>query len=262
MRSGTLLLLPATSYVLGLIVWVGAFAAAGRFADPTLSRLAIASFIVLLPGTVLGTFFGVAFVYALDQRLSGRPASARDGLHAAWDRRAAILAWSLLAAGVGAILQALQQLRSEWAAVPLLSWLAGAAWGVLTLFVLPILALEDLNLRETVRRAGGLVRRRWGEGIAGATNLTLVMIIAAAVLGLTIGAAAAVAEPDSDAVRAVYVAGIAIGFLLIAVIAVAGEVLALALYRHAVGRGAVAPFTDDDLDHALVARRRLRRRRR
>jgi hypothetical protein len=42
----------------------------------------------------------------------------------------------------------------------------------------------------------------------------------------------------------------------------AGQVLALALYRHATGGAAIGPFTRDDLYHALVPRRRFRLRRR
>jgi hypothetical protein len=260
-RSGRLLLLPAAAYVFGCGTWIGAFVLAGHVADATMSRLVVTSFIGLLPGTLVGTFFGVAYLSALDRQLSGRPATVGGGLGHAWARRRAIFGWSLLAAGVGAVLQALQQLRAEWAAGPLLSWVAGAAWGVLTLFVLPVLAVEDLGLRDTLRRAGALVRRRWGEGIAGVSNLTLVAVAASVVVCTLLVVGTAVAAPSGTASDAVFVAALAASVLIIVAIGSAMQVLALALYRHAAGAGPVAPFTDDDLQHALVARRRWLRRR-
>ncbi len=137
-------------------------------------------------------------------------------------------------------MQALAQLRSEWAAASLVSW---------------------LGLRDTLRRAGAIVRRRWGEGMAGAGNLTLVAGLAGAIFGLVVAVASFVAAPDEAALTAVFLTSITAFFLLVAAVGAAGQVLALALYRHAVGRGPLPPFTDVDLEHALVARRRLPGRR-
>jgi Family of unknown function (DUF6159) len=263
--SGSLLVLPALSFLLGMATWIAAFAVAAQFVEPTMSRLVLASFILLLPGTLLGTFFGVAFVAALDRRLAGERATVGYGLRVAWCRRGAIVGWSLLAAGVGAILQGLQQLRSEWAVAPLLSWLAGAAWGVLTLFVIPVLALEEVGVRDTVRRVGELVRRRWGEGMGGAGNFMLVGAVAGAVVGAVgsvIIVAIAVVVPDRHVVVFVYLGCFFMLLLLIAAIGAAAQVLSLALYRIATTGEAVGPFTADELEHAMVPRRRLRLRRR
>jgi hypothetical protein len=258
--SGRLLLLPAASWALGVATWIGGYLLAGQWVDSTMGRLVLAGFLLLLPGTVLGTFFGVAYLAALDRRLSDEPATVRDGLRVAWRRRGAILGWSVLAAGVGALIQGLQQLRSEWAVAPLLSWLAGAAWGVLTLFVLPVIAIEDVGVRDAVRRAGGLVKQRWGEGMAGAGNLTLVAGAAGAAVAVLLAPAFVIAAPDRDAIQIVFLASLAVFVAIIAVIGTAMQVLSLALYRHATGGGAIGPFTADDLQHAIIERRRLHRR--
>ena len=255
-----LLVLPFTSFVLGSAGWIGGYLLAGVWVERTMPRLALTSFIVLVPATMLGTFLSAAFLAALSRRLESEPASVADGLRVAWRRRGPIAAWALLAAGFGALLQALQQFKSEWALAPVISALAGVAWGVLTVFVLPVLALEDLGVRDTIRRAAGIVRDRWGESVAGLGNLTLVNVVVMLPLALALGVAAGVAAPDRDAVTAIFVVGFVAFMLLVSAIGTAGQVLSLALYRHATGRPA-RPFTESELEQALVPRRTFWRRR-
>lgn len=250
-----LLVLPATSFLTGAGAWAGGYVLAGEFAGAPEGRAVLASLAVLLPATFVGSFCGVAYLAALDRRLSGERAGVRDGLRVAWRRRRAILGWSLLAAGVGALIQAAQQLRGGWAAAPLVSWLAGAAWAVLTLFVLPVLALEDRDVRGSVRRSAGLVRRRWGESAGGVGSIWLVGFAAIVAVSVAMGIGAGLAGPGI-AGDAVLVAGCGLGALLLVLAGLATEILALALYRHAAGRGATAPFTPDDLDGAIIPRRR------
>jgi hypothetical protein len=93
------------------------------------------------------------------------------------------------------------------------------------------------------------------------SNLTLVAVAASVVVCTLLVVGTAVAAPSGTASDAVFVAALAASVLIIVAIGSAMQVLALALYRHAAGAGPVAPFTDDDLQHALVARRRWLRRR-
>jgi hypothetical protein len=255
----SLLVLPFASFLLGTGGWMGGWLLAGTWVERTMPRFALTGFIVLLPLTIAGTFLGVAFIAALSRRLDGEHAGVADGLRLAWARRGPVLRWSLLAAGVGAILQGLQQLKSEWALAPLLSWLAGIAWGVLTVFVLPVLALEGVGVRAAVRRAGSLVGDRWGESVAGLGNLSLVGAVLGAPLGVAIGIGIAIAAPDRDTVMAVSVAGFVAFRLMVSAIGAAGQVLSLALYRYATGRS-TGPFRADELDDALIPRRRPRLR--
>jgi uncharacterized protein DUF6159 len=252
-----LLVLPSASFVLGTSAWIGAYVLVGTGVDRFMPRMALTGFIVLLPLTMLGTFLGVAFLCALNRRLDGQRASAVDGLRMAWQRRGPVFRWSLVAAGVGAILQALQQLRSEWALAPLVSWLAGLAWGVLTVFVLPVLAVEGVGVRDAAQRATGLVRDKWGEGVAGLGNLSLVGMVAIVPVSLVLGVAAGVTARDPEAREIVFVAGFVAFMLVVSAIHTAGQVLSVALYRHATGRS-IGPFTPAVLADAAVRRRRLR----
>src|SRR6201999_2187525 len=84
----------------------------------------------------------------------------------------------LLATGVGLLLEQIA------ARLPfggrILTWLAGVAWSLGTLFVIPILALTDDDAGQAVRRSADLVKRTWGEGISGSIVIgawTIVLMI-------------------------------------------------------------------------------------
>ncbi len=55
----------------------------------------------------------------------------------------------------------------------------------------------------------------------------------------------------------VLVTGIACLLLLLVPLVAGGWAMSLSLYRYATGQGPTPPFTEDDLQHALVPRRRL-----
>lgn len=243
-----LLVLPLGSLALGLGVWGLLFAAFSRLAHPWIPHLFLTSLVAMYPATLTGTFTGVAFLSAMDARLHGRPASVRDGLRVAWRRRRAIAGWALLSAGVGALLQALQQLRSDWVIGPVVSWAIGAAWALVSMLAVPVLALEDVGVADAVRRGARLARDRWGEGVAGAGNLSLVWVVAFTALGL-------LAAPAVEAGTAGIVALALVFAAAIAVMGVQIQLLGLSLYRFAVDGETLGRFEPGDLERAVQPRR-------
>jgi hypothetical protein len=128
-------------------------------------RLLLAVVITYLPSTLISTFVGVALCAAVTAAMDGRHLSLGQALSVPLRRFGQILVWSLLATGVGLLLEQLAA-RLPFAG-RLVTWLAGMAWSVGTLFVLPILALNGCDAAECVRRSADLVKKRWGEGVTG-----------------------------------------------------------------------------------------------
>lgn len=61
----------------------------------------------------------------------------------------------------------------------------GAAWGLATIFAIPLLALEDAGPIEAVRGSAHLVKSRWGEGLTGIVGIgawTVIVTIPAGIL--------------------------------------------------------------------------------
>ena len=113
-------------------------------------------------------------------------------------------------------------------------------WVLATIFVVPILALEDVALREALHGSRSLLRRGWREGLTGVVAigvLTTLMVLPFFAL-LLVGAASVVLTSSSGGLIVA-----SVGLLgLVAARGVAGaikQVFAVALYRYG-----VAPLTE------------------
>ena len=202
--------------------------------------------------TVAGTYFAVALAAAAADVLDGRDATVRGGIAVAGRNVGAILGWALVLTTVNLVLQALRE-RAGLLGTLLLG-AAAVAWGLATLLVVPILALEGLGPLAALQRSTSLFREKWGEQLAGTASIglifTLLGVVPAALLGF-LGMA------SGSTALAIVLIGLAV---LIAVAAgvlgsAARAVFAVALYRYAAGTGATGPFTQHDLERAVARKR-------
>ncbi len=64
--------------------------------------------------------------------------------------------------------------------VPLLgkivAGIAGAAWGIATFFVVPVIALEGAGPLKSLQHSAAIIKARWGEGATGAATIGLVTV--------------------------------------------------------------------------------------
>jgi Family of unknown function (DUF6159) len=199
--------------------------------------------------TVVATYFAVALAAASADVLDGRDATIRGGLAVASRRVGPILGWALVLTTVNLVLQALRERTGLLG--NLLLGAAAVAWGLATLLVVPILALEGLGPLAALSRSTSLFREKWGEQVAGAASIGVlfaVLGVVPAALLMFVGFAS-----GSDLVAIVLL----VLAVLVAVVAgvlgsAARAVFAVALYRYAAGSGATGPFTDRDLEMAVV----------
>ncbi len=110
-------------------------------------------------------FANTALVGAALIRLRGGDPTVSDGLRIAASRFGPIIGYALVAATVGMILRAISQ-RSRGIGRLIVS-LVGFAWNVATYLVVPVLAVENVGPIEAIKRSSELLRRTWGEQIAG-----------------------------------------------------------------------------------------------
>jgi Family of unknown function (DUF6159) len=166
-----------------------------------------------------------------------------------------IALWSLLAAGVGALLAELSSRLPDGGRIA--AALVGAAWGLATLFVIPILAVRSPTpgpiaaLKESVR----VIRERWGESISGSITISAWTILIAIPAAMLLGIGFAVIGGDSAAAGAVLVA--VGGLLLFSVMAISSavqQVFSLCLYEYATD-GSVRQFDEQDLANPPMRRR-------
>lgn len=155
----------------------GALAALAEHEDPARDPAVLGVlFLFYACSYFVVVFFNAALVACTARALEGHPPRVRDGLAAAASRLPQILGWALLAGGVGMALRLLERHRRGGA---LVSGLLGAGWTALTFFAVPVLAMEGCGPVETVRRSAALLRRSWGEALAGSLSLGWIGLLVA-----------------------------------------------------------------------------------
>jgi Family of unknown function (DUF6159) len=261
LRYRSLLALEALSVVTvigGSAAWV-ALGAGAYFAgagDAALLLLLPAFYFVI--GT--GVFFSVALVAMASAALDGRDPTIREGVEVAWSRLGLVARWTLLAMGVGALIQLIAEKLPPFMD-RVAEWLLGAAWGVVTLLVVPVMTHEGGSATGSLRRSARLVRERWGEGIAGSVAIGLwAMVLWVPALALAIPAAGLI---EAGALVPGIALAVGAGLLALVGSVIADglrQVFSAALYRFAITNAAPPGFAREDLAGAMRPRRRLLRR--
>jgi hypothetical protein len=240
------------------LIWLAAYTLIGGYSSDGSSqgKVFLAILIALYPSTFLSVFFNVALASAANAALDGRRLSFGEAIGESRKRLGKIALWSLLSAGVGALLAELSSRIPGGGRIA--SALVGAAWGLATLFVIPILATEAPTpgpikaLKESV----GVIRKRWGESISGTVTISFWTVFVAIPAAMLLAVGFALIGGDSATAGAVLVA--VGGLLLFAVMAISSavqQVFSLCLYEYATD-GTVRQFSEQDLAEPPFKKRR------
>jgi Family of unknown function (DUF6159) len=240
------------------LIWLGVYTLIGGYSSDGSSqgKVFLAILIALYPSTFLSVFFNVALASAANAALDGRRLSFGEAIGESRKRLGKIALWSLLSAGVGALLAELSSRIPGGGRIA--SALVGAAWGLATLFVIPILATEAPTpgpikaLKESV----GVIRKRWGESISGTVTISFWTVFVAIPAAMLLAVGFALIGGDSATAGAVLVA--VGGLLLFAVMAISSavqQVFSLCLYEYATD-GTVRQFSEQDLAEPPFKKRR------
>ncbi len=206
--------------------------------------------LALYPSTLASVFFNVALACAASAAFDGERLSAGEALRMAYGKRGRIAAWALISTLVGMLINELASRLPGGAR--LMAWLVGAAWGLATLFVVPILAMEGIGPVDAIKRSTGLVKDRWGEGIAGRVSIGAWSVVVAVPLGIMLGIGGALLEEHPGSGAALIGLGLAGLFALFAAVAATQQVFAVALYRYAI-EAPIGGFSSADLAYPFIA---------
>jgi hypothetical protein len=139
--------------------------------DPVVYAAGVASAYV---STFIALFFNVALAACAARSMRGEDTKVREGLAAAARRIGPILGWTVVSTTFGLLLRAFEN------RVPLLgkiaAGIAGAAWGIATFFVGPVIALEGTGPLKSLQHSAAIIKARWGEGATGAATIGFVTV--------------------------------------------------------------------------------------
>jgi hypothetical protein len=208
----------------------------------------IALFVFYLVSYFVVIFFNTALVSCVNARLQGKEMSVGEGLRNALNHFTSILAWALVSATVGIILQILRE-RAGFIG-QLAASLVGGAWGLVTFFVVPILVLEDKGVVDAIRDSTSLIRKTWGETIIGSGSIMLVFIIIGVIGFVGVLATMLLGSPAIFGVALVLFIGLVI---VLAVVASAMQgIFVTALYTYARTGTVPSAFRSDLIQNAFV----------
>ena len=158
-------------------------------------------------------FNSTALVGAAIIRLRGGDPTVKDGYQIAFSRLTQILGWALVSATVGLLLNMLSNnsKKKGGGIGSIIASLLGAAWNVLTFLVVPVLAVEGLGPIKAVQRSWNLLKRSWGEQIAGVLSIGMVF----GIIGILGGLLLVGAGVGLSILIESFVPGILFGILLI-----------------------------------------------
>jgi hypothetical protein len=219
-----------------LAVWkTGVLARQDAGVAPTEDPVLLAEvFLFYLASYFTVVFFNVALLCCTQRVLDGERARLRDGIVGALGRLPAILGWSLLSAVLGVALRWLERVHPKAGA--LVALFVGLGWTAVSFFVVPVLVVERLGPLAAVRRSGEILRRSWGEALAGNVSVAWIgFVLMLPPLLLAFFVLQAPAPGDVRLVAAVVLGGGGVLFAAAASSA-ADTIFKLLLYRQATRR--------------------------
>ena len=133
-------------------------------------------FLFYLVQYIVVYFSSTALVGAAMIRLRGGDPRVRDGFNIAFSRILPIIGWSLVSATVGLILNIISSnTKKKGSGIgSIIASLLGAGWNVITFLVVPVIAVEGLGPFKAIQQSWNLLKRSWGEQIAGTLSIGLV----------------------------------------------------------------------------------------
>ncbi|MDY7076860.1 MAG: DUF6159 family protein [Chloroflexota bacterium] len=125
-------------------------------------------------------FANSALVGAAMIRLRGGDPTVGDGFRVAMKHFGAILGYALISATVGMVLRWLSERGKTLGQI--VSSVVGLAWNLATYLAVPVLVIEGVGPVEAVKRSANLLKKTWGEQIAGNFSIGLVFGLLAVLL--------------------------------------------------------------------------------
>ncbi len=229
MKDKEIMWFPILSGVINLVLFAGLIF---TYVSPLINNNNEVNYLVIFVYYVITyfvvSFFNTAVIACASIRLKGKDPTVMDGLNSAFSHKGKIFLWSLLAATVGLVLNAIEN-KSENVG-KFITGILGMAWGLMTFFVIPVLIFEDKSVFDSLKSSGSLFKKTWGENVLGQLSMSFAIGLIT-VLGLVPLFLSAILAPS----LIIYATGYLFLHLLVVIIvgSALGGIYTAALYNYA-----------------------------
>jgi hypothetical protein len=205
----------------------------------------VCAFVMYFALTFIAVYFNVALIGAAQQSLSGKDTTIGDGLAVANQHLGKIAAWAAISGTVGLLLGALER-NSKFGGF--VRSILGAAWTVITYFIVPVMIFENQAPTAAIGRSVSLMKASWGENVGAQVGIGLVTFLA--IVAIVVVAVAGTVLVPKAAVVLLPLMLIAVPVVILLAMA-AKAVLTVGLYDFATRKGGTGPFNPDELKAAF-----------
>jgi len=171
-----------------------------------------ALFLFYLISYAVVIFFNTGLITCAHIRLTGGDPTIRDGWENAVRHIRPIIAWALISATVGLILQIIADQAGVVGEV--IRGIVGGLWSLVTFFVVPVLVFEEKGVADAIKESWGLFKRTWGENVIGQISLVLPFVAIGALVIVAVVGVAFVGNP------VLTVAALVVAIILIAALGI------------------------------------------
>ncbi len=133
-------------------------------------------FLLYVAGAFTLAFSQAAVAHLVFVRAHGGDATLGEALKKAFAHWWGLLMWSLITATVGLILRIIYD-RSKLLG-KIITSLIGAAWNILTYFVVPAIVIDDKGPFDSIKKSALVFRQTWGETLVSNISFVGIFMIA------------------------------------------------------------------------------------
>jgi hypothetical protein len=198
-------------------------------------------------------FFNSALVGCSVIRLKGGDPTVSDGFATAFSRLPQIAAWAAVAATVGVILKSFENKDNKLGQIVI--GLIGAAWTMLTFFVVPIIVIEQLGPFAAIKRSASLLTDTWGESVSSTFSLRLITFLLS-LLGVLpiVGGGFLIANQMAAIGIPLLLVGVLILLAISLISSALNSIILAALYIYAVEGRTADNFDPTLIEHAFASK--------
>lgn len=198
-------------------------------------------------------FCNSALVGCALMRFNGQEPTLGDGFRTAMARLPQIFAWAVVSATVGMVLKAIEGINENvgvW-----VSRILGAAWSVMTYFVVPVLVVEKTGPFAAVGRSLSLLRKTWGEALVGKLGLGFFLfLLFLPVIALFLAGGFVLSKGMTGVGVALLVAGVLAALMHAAISSALNTILLAAVYQYAADEQVAPGFDRDQFANAFQSK--------
>jgi len=142
-------------------------------------------FLIYVVGAFTLAFTQAAIAHMVYVRAHGGDATLGEGLKKALSHWWGLLAWSIITSTVGLILRIISE-RSKLLG-NLVALFLGAAWGILTYFVVPAIVIDNHGPFPSIKKSAQTFKATWGEALVSNISFGLIFLLAHLLVILSLG---------------------------------------------------------------------------